>query len=118
LLGPVFNATSFAECQKNGVTGAASQFTEVRAGHTDANGNFVNPTVVINGGADPISGRSIINDRSTCPQAQEHVPDSEDVSAFRAVLNPLGDGFLETVDDRTFLAIAANQPTESNGIIR
>jgi CxxC motif-containing protein (DUF1111 family) len=29
----------------------------------------------------------------------------------------LGDGFVEAVDDRTFLAIAANQPAESNGII-
>jgi CxxC motif-containing protein (DUF1111 family) len=116
-LGPVFNATSCAECHQNGVTGAASQLTEVRAGHEDANGNFVNPTVVINGGADTISGRSIINDRSICPQAQEHLPDSEDIRTLRAVLNTLGDGFVEAVDDRTFLAIAANQPAESNGMI-
>jgi CxxC motif-containing protein (DUF1111 family) len=116
-LGPVFNATSCAECHQNGVTGAASQFTELRAGHRDTNGNFVNPTVVIDGGANTISGRSIINDRSICPQAQEHVPDSEDVRSLRAVLNTLGDGFVEAVDDRTFLAIAANQPAESNGLI-
>ena len=116
-LGPVFNATSCAECHQNGVTGAASQFTEVRAGHKDANGNFVNPTVVINDGADTISGRSIINDRSICPQAQGHVPDSENIRSLRAVLNTLGDGFVEAVDDRTFLAIAANQPRESNGMI-
>ena len=116
-LGPVFNATSCAECHQNGVSGAASQFTEVRAGHKDANGNFVNPTVVINGGADTISGRSIINDRAICPQVQEHVPDSEDIRTLRAVLNTLGDGFVEAVDDRTFLAIAANQPAESNGMI-
>lgn len=116
-LGPVFNATSCAECHNNGVTGAASQFTEVRAGHKDANGNFVNPTVVINDGANSISGRSIINDRSICPQAQEHTPDSEDIRTLRAVLNTLGDGFVEAVDDRTFLAIAANQPAESDGMI-
>jgi CxxC motif-containing protein (DUF1111 family) len=116
-LGPVFNATSCAECHQNGVTGAASQITEVRAGHKDANGNFVNPTVLINGGANSISGRSIINDRSICPQAQEHVPDSEDVRTLRAVLNTLGDGFVEAVDDRTLLAIAANQPAQSNGTI-
>ncbi len=116
-LGPVFNATSCAECHQNGVTGAASQFTEMRAGHKDANGNFVNPTIVINDGGNTISGRSIINDRSICPQAQEHVPDSEDVRTPRAVLNTLGDGFVEAVDDRTFLAIAANQPAESNGMI-
>lgn len=116
-LGPVFNATSCAECHQNGVTGVASQFTEMRAGHKDANGNFVNPAVAINEGANTIFGRSIINDRSICPQAQEHVPDSEDVRTLRAVLNTLGDGFVEAVDDRTFLAIAANQPAESNGMI-
>ena len=116
-LGPVFNATSCAECHNNGVTGAASQVTEVRAGHRDANGTFVNPTVVINNGANIISGRSITNDRSICPQAEEHVPDSEDVRSVRAVLNTLGDGFVEAVDDRTFLAIAANQSAESNGMI-
>ena len=116
-LGPVFNATSCAECHQNVVTGAASQFTEVRVGHKDANGNFVNPTVVINGGANTISGRAIINDRSICPQAHESVPDSEDIRTLRAVLNTLGDGFVEAVDDQTFLAIAANQPDESDGMI-
>lgn len=116
-LGPVFNATACAECHENGVTGAASQFTELRAGHKDANGNFVNPTIVINGGANTITGRSIINDRSICPQAQEHLPDTENIRTLRAVLNTLGDGFVEAVDDRTFLAIAANQPAESNGMI-
>ena len=41
-LGPVFNAASCSQCHQNGVTGAASQFTELRVGHLDANGNFVN----------------------------------------------------------------------------
>src|SRR5581483_9780914 len=82
-----------------------------------ANGLFVNPTVTINGGANTIPVRSIINDRSICAQAQEHVPDSEDVRTLRAVLNTLGDGFVEAVDDRTLLAIAANQPAQSNGMI-
>lgn len=116
-LGPVFNATACAECHQNGVTGGASQITEVRAGHRDETGHFVNPTILINGGANSISGRSIINDRSICPQAQEHVPDAEDVRTLRAVLNTLGDGFVEAVDDRTLLSIAANQPAQSNGMI-
>ena len=60
-LGPVFNATACSECHQNGVTGAASQITEVRVGHRDANGNFVNPTILINSGANSISGRSIVN---------------------------------------------------------
>ncbi len=116
-LGPVFNATACVECHNNGVAGAAGQFTELRAGHRDANGNFVNPTVVINGGANTITGRSIVNDRSICPQAQEHVPDAEDIRTLRAVLNTLGDGFVEAVDDRTLLAISADQPFQSNGMI-
>lgn len=116
-LGPVFNATSCAECHQNVVTGAASQFTEKRVGHNDANGNFVNPTILINNGADTITGRSIVNDRSICTQAHEEVPDTENIQTLRAVLNTLGDGFVEAVDDRTFLAIAANQPAQSNGMI-
>ena len=116
-LGPVFNATSCVDCHNNGVTGAASQFTEERVGHKDANGNFVNPTITVNGGANTISGRSIVNDRSICPQAQEHVPDTENIRTLRAVLNTLGDGFVEAVGDQTFLAIAASQPGASNGLI-
>jgi len=76
-LGPVFNGRACAECHQNPVSGGASQFTELRVGHTDANGNFVNPTVLINDGANTISGRSIINDRAVIPQAQEHVPVTE-----------------------------------------
>src|SRR5579859_6680481 len=49
-LGPLFNAASCAQFHQNGVTGAASQITELRAGHLDANGNFANPTVSINDG--------------------------------------------------------------------
>jgi CxxC motif-containing protein (DUF1111 family) len=116
-LGPVFNATACVDCHNNGVTGAASQFTEERVGHKDANGNFVNPTITINGGANTISGRSIVNDRSICTQAQEHLPDTENIRTLRAVLNTLGDGFVEAVDDQTFMAIAANQPGQSNGMI-
>ena len=44
-LGPVFNARACADCHQNPVSGAASQFTELRVGHLDRNGNFVNPTI-------------------------------------------------------------------------
>src|SRR5207248_5216464 len=40
-LGPVYNTQSCAECHQNPVTGAISQVTELRAGHNDVNGNFV-----------------------------------------------------------------------------
>src|SRR6185295_7197971 len=85
-LGPVFNGRACAECHQNPVSGGASQFTELRVGHRDANGNFVNPTVPINDGANAISGRSIINDRALIPQAQEHVPVTEEIRALRAAL--------------------------------
>jgi CxxC motif-containing protein (DUF1111 family) len=117
-LGPVFNARACVDCHQNPVTGGPSQFTEVRVGHKDANGNFVNPTIPINDGADSITGRSLVNDRAICPQAQEHVPDSENIRTLRAVLNTLGDGFVEAVDDKTLLAIAENQPRLSYGLIR
>jgi CxxC motif-containing protein (DUF1111 family) len=116
-LGPVFNATSCAQCHQNSVTGGASQITELRVGHLDSNGNFVNPTIPISDGNDSIGGRSIVNDRATCEQAQEHVPDSETITARRAVLNTLGDGFVEAVDDQTLIMIAAGQPGQSNGQI-
>ena len=114
-LGPVYNATSCVTCHQNPNSGAASQITELRVGHNDANGNFVNPTIFINDGKDTITGRSIVNDRAIGPQAQEHVPDTENIRTLRAALNTLGDGFVEAVDDSTFIAIAERQPELSEG---
>src|SRR6201987_2401702 len=116
-LGPVFNARSCAECHQNPVSGAASQFTELRVGHRDQNGNFVNPVVPMNDGVAAIAGRSIINDRAVVPEAQEHIPVTENIRALRAALNTLGDGFVEAIDDSTLLAIAARQPEISAGRI-
>jgi len=75
-LGPVFNATACADCHQNPVTGGPSQITEIRAGHLDATGTFVNPTIPINDGASTITGRSIVDDRAICPQAHEQLPTS------------------------------------------
>ena len=85
----------------------------------DANGNFVNPTVLINDGANSIIGRSIINDRAVIPQAQEHIPVTENILQHCArALNTLGDGFVEAIDDTTLQAIAkAKQPELSEGRI-
>jgi CxxC motif-containing protein (DUF1111 family) len=116
-LGPVYNGRACAECHQNPVSGGASQFTELRVGHTDANGNFVNPTVLIDDGASSITGRSIINDRAVVPEAQEHMPDTENIRALRAALNTLGDGFVEAIDDSTLKAIAQNQLDLSEGRI-
>jgi len=116
-LGPVYNGRACAECHQNPVSGGASQFTELRVGHLDANGNFSNPTVPIDGGAASIAGRSLINDRAVLPAAQEHIPVTENIRALRAALNTLGDGFVEAIDDSTLLAIAARQPEQSGGRI-
>ena len=117
-LGPVYNATSCTDCHQNPVTGGPSQITEIRVGHKDANGNFVNPTVLINDGQNSISGRSIVDDRAICPQAQEHVPTTDTIRTLRAVNNTLGDGFVEAIDDNTLIAIANRQPEQSDGKIQ
>jgi CxxC motif-containing protein (DUF1111 family) len=115
-LGPVYNGRACAECHQNPVSGGASQFTELRVGHDDQ-GMFVNPTALINDGADSITGRSIINDRAVVPQAQEHIPATENIRALRAALNTLGDGFVEAIDDATLLAIANEQASVTQGRI-
>jgi CxxC motif-containing protein (DUF1111 family) len=116
-LGPLYNARACADCHQNPVSGGAGQITELRVGHLDTNGNFVNPTIPINGGAASITGRSIVNDRAVVPEAQEHIPDTENIRTLRATLNTLGDGFVEAIDDQTLLAIAARQPIVSFGRI-
>lgn len=116
-LGPVFNARACADCHQNPVSGGSSQFTEIRAGHLDKDGNFVAATAPINDGASTIANRSIINDRALIPQAQEHIPDTENIRALRAALNTLGDGFVEAIDDNTLKAIAQRQIDLSGGRI-
>ncbi|OLB32349.1 MAG: hypothetical protein AUH01_02730 [Acidobacteria bacterium 13_2_20CM_56_17] len=116
-LGPVFNARACVDCHQNPVSGGSSQFTEIRAGHNDANGNFVAATVPINDGTNIIANRSIINDRALIPQAQEHIPDTENIRALRAALNTLGDGLVEAIDDKTLQAIAQHQVDVSEGRI-
>jgi CxxC motif-containing protein (DUF1111 family) len=116
-LGPVFNARACADCHQNPVSGGSSQFTEIRAGHLDKDGNFVAATVPINDGASTIANRSIIDDRALIPQAQEHIPDAENIRALRAALNTLGDGFVEAIDDNTLRAMAQRQIEVSDGRI-
>ena len=116
-LGPVYNDKSCANCHQNPVTGGVSQISELRVGHTDANGNFVNPTITINDGANTIPNRSLVNDRAICPQAQERVPGTETISTFRMTTNTLGDGFVEAIDSNTLFNISQNQPGQSGGFI-
>lgn len=117
-LGPIYNARSCAECHQNPVTGGVSQVAEFRIGHYDRRGNFVNPDIAINRGADVVRSRSLVNDRAICAEAQERAPGGENIRTFRMSLNVLGDGFVEAIDDNTLMAIAAAQPGQSGGRIR
>ena len=116
-LGPIYNEKSCANCHQNPVTGGISQITELRVGHRDSFGQFVNPTIFINNGANSVPSRSLVNDRAVCAQAQERVPGSETIRTFRATTNTLGDGFVEAIDSNTLFAIANNQPSQSGGRI-
>lgn len=116
-LGPIFNARSCADCHNSPNVGASSQVTELRVGHRDAHGNFVNPTITINDGANSVPNRSLVNDRSVCVQSAERVPSTEAIHAMRATTNTLGDGFVEAIDSNALLAISQNQPRQSGGRI-
>ncbi|PYX86362.1 MAG: hypothetical protein DMG68_15615 [Acidobacteria bacterium] len=116
-LGPVYNARGCVDCHQNPVTGGVSIVSELRVGHQDQFGNFVNPTITINNGANSIPNRSLVNDRAICPQAQERVPGTETVQTLRASLNTLGDGFVESIDSNTLYQISLNQPNQSGGFI-
>src|SRR5690349_11475265 len=116
-LGPLYNAQSCVSCHQNPVTGGISQVTELRVGHTDGNGNFVNPSISINDGQNTVPNRSLVNDRATCAEAQERTPGTETIRTFRTSLNTLGDGFVEAIDSNTLFAIANNQPSQSGGRI-
>ncbi len=116
-LGPTYNARACVDCHATPNVGATSQVSELRVGHTDASGNFVNPTIPINDGANSIPNRSLVNDRAICDQASERVPGTETITAFRATTNTLGDGFVEAIDSNTLVSIANNQPGQSGGQI-
>ena len=105
-LGPVYNAQSCAECHQNPVTGAGSQISELRAGHQDVFGNFVDAP-----------GGSLINDRAIDASIQERVPGTETVRTFRMSTNAHGDGFVEAINSNTIVAIANAQPGQSGGLI-
>jgi CxxC motif-containing protein (DUF1111 family) len=116
-LGPVYNARSCVDCHAQPNVGGTSQVTELRVGHNDGRGNFVNPTIAINDGATSIPNRSLVNDRSVCAEAAERAPGTETIHALRATTNVLGDGFVEAIDSNTLLAIANAQPGQSGGRI-
>jgi CxxC motif-containing protein (DUF1111 family) len=108
-LGPIYNAQSCRECHQTPVTGAASQITELRVGHLDTHGQFQNPQIPINHGAEVITGRNLVNDRAICPEIQERVPATETIRTTRVTTNTLGDGYVEAIADETLLRIRKDQ---------
>src|SRR5690349_17369200 len=123
-LGPLYNAQSCRECHQNPTSGGPSQVTELRVGHNGVNGRFENPDIPIGRGTTVISGRTLINDRAICPNAQfpdseiqERVPDTEKIRTTRISLNLLGDGFVEAVDDTTLERIGREQCRSTHGKI-
>jgi CxxC motif-containing protein (DUF1111 family) len=123
-LGPLYNAQSCRECHQNPVSGGSSQVTVLRVGHLDAKGHFQNPEIPIAHGEQTVKGRSLINDRSICPntnspntEIQERVPDSETIRATHMSLNLLGDGFVEAIPDQALLDISQQQCKRDKGRI-
>jgi CxxC motif-containing protein (DUF1111 family) len=123
-LGPLYNAQSCRECHQSPVSGAASQVTVLRVGHTGPDGHFRTPDIPIAHGAEIISGRSLVNDRAICPSSafpdkeiQERVPESETIRTLRLSLNLLGDGFVEAIGDQTLVDLSKQQCKSSHGKI-
>jgi CxxC motif-containing protein (DUF1111 family) len=102
-LGPVYNGQSCVECHQNPVSGAASQITELRAGHFDGRRFSEHP------------GGSLINDRAIDAAFQERVLPGNEVRAFRMSLSILGDGFVEALDSNALVANARRQPPIMRG---
>jgi CxxC motif-containing protein (DUF1111 family) len=105
-LGPTYNAQSCGECHQNPVMGGGSQVTELRAGHRNFRGEFVDAP-----------GGSLIHSRATDASLQEHVPANETVRTFRTSLNTLGDGFVEAIGNDTLEAIRDSQPRRMRGLL-
>ncbi len=102
-LGPLFNDTSCAACHQDaGATGAGSQVRELRVGYL-RDGKFVAPDIRLASG-EVVNDRSLVNHRSTCPEAHETVPEDIQVRAERLSIPVLGDGYIEAVTDAAILA--------------
>jgi len=124
-LGPLYNAQACRECHQNPTSGGASQITELRVGHLGPDGQFRNADIPIARGHVVIPGRTLVNDRAICPNAefpdseiQERVPDTETIRTTRASLNLLGDGLVEAVADETLIEIARAQRRTTRFAIR
>jgi CxxC motif-containing protein (DUF1111 family) len=108
-LGPTYNAAGCADCHQNPESGGISQIRELRAGHLDSAGNFINPP----------GGQSLIQLRAIAADLQERLDNApeDNIRAFRTTLNVLGDGYVEAIANDTFTTIRNNQPIGFKGTI-
>ena len=105
-LGPLYNADSCSSCHLNPVTGGISEVTELRAGHHDRHGLFVDAP-----------GGSLINSNALPGVPMPYVPERESIRTFRTSLNILGDGYVEAIADDTLVGIARAQSDKTRGRI-
>ena len=104
-LGPIFNASACGECHLVPILGGSSQIVEKRAGFFDGNVFLEHP------------GGSLIQDRAIPPSLQElTIPGQTNVTAQRASVSVLGDGFVEAISNNTLADIARNQPASMRGL--
>jgi CxxC motif-containing protein (DUF1111 family) len=108
-LGPVYNDVGCGACHQNPESGGISQIRELRAGHLNANGTFINPP----------GGQSLIQLRALAAPIQERLDAAplENIRAFRLTLNIIGDGFIEAIANSTITAIRDAQPAAQRGTI-
>ena len=129
-IGPTYNDVSCVNCHQNQAVGGAAQVLELRAGHYEggrqhwtrdarhrfdtngSSGTFVAATAIMANGT-PVPNRSLINQRATCRDAQEHLTDVDNIRATRLALPLFGDGFVEAVPDATLLALAKQNGGEA-----
>lgn len=104
-LGPVFNGLSCAQCHSVPNVGGSGGIMEMRAGSLDAAGSFQDPP-----------GGSLINLFSLPPHtAQEVVPATANVVAFRRPIPLFGAGLVEAIPDSAILALV-NQAGKPPGV--
>jgi CxxC motif-containing protein (DUF1111 family) len=103
-LGPTYNAQSCRECHQNVVTGGASQITEHRTGHL-TDGQFFES-----------QGGTLIQSRTTHPDAGELVAFEDDIRTFRISTNTLGAGYVEAIANATLKRIRDQQPSRRSRI--
>jgi CxxC motif-containing protein (DUF1111 family) len=108
-LGPTYNDTSCAACHQSPETGGIAQTNELRAGHLNSVGTFVNPP----------GGSSLIQLRAIAAPIQERLDNAplENIRTFRTSLNTIGDGFVEAIANGTLQNLQAAQPAEFRGTL-